>query len=86
MCCNLADIMPSSENEALAILVPTSPEPYRGDGRRMDWLTGIPFVRQQASGGSTCVLRCSSFPTLGRAREPAISVRARKSDESEGMG
>lgn len=31
-------------------LIPTSPEPCHGDGTGMDWSTGIPFVRQQASG------------------------------------
>lgn len=28
----------------------TSPEPYHGNGTGTDWLTGIPFVRQQAPG------------------------------------
>lgn len=51
VCCNLVNIMRFPENEALAISLSTSPEPYHTDGNEMDWLTGIPFERQQASGG-----------------------------------
>lgn len=49
--CNPANIVRSPRNEALATLVPTSPGPYRGNGKRVDWLTETPFVRQQSSKG-----------------------------------
>lgn len=80
LCCGLANIMRSSKNEALAISVPTSPRPYHGDGMRMDWPNGSPFVRQQAPRVSIRILCRSSFPAPAQGRDPAVSVRVRESD------